>query len=381
MRETRKYARSSVARRAIGVLPTAGHILAACLLAGLPALPLAAEPAKAPVAKAALTVTATAATNEDWSHTLPGNGNVAAWQEAVIGAEVSGYRIAEVKVGVGDSVKKGQVLARIADEMVRSEREEARAAVAEAEAQLADAKANADRARTLREKGFYSPQSSSQFVTAEQTAKARAASAKARLQGAEIRLSKMQIVAPDSGVISARAATVGSLTQPGQELFRLIRGGRLEWRAEVSGDELAKLKPGMPVQVSGTNGQAVKGRVRIVAPTIDPQSRNGFVYVDIDAAAAAAAGLRAGSFVRGVFELGRSPALALPQTAVVLREGFAYVYRIDAANKVIQTKVATGRRSGDRIEITGGLEAGARVVASGAAFLADGDTVKLVEGK
>lgn len=339
-------------------------------------------PAVAPAPKAALTVTAVKATAEDWSQTLAASGNVAAWQEAVIGAEVAGHRIAEVNVAVGDKVKKGQVLARIASEMLQNERDEARAAVAEAEAQLADAKSNAERARSLREKGFYSAQSSSQFTTADLTAQARATAAQARLQGAELRLSKMQIVAPDGGVISARSATVGSLSQPGQELFRLIRGGRLEWRADVSGDDLVKIKPGMRVSVSSVqSAQAVPGLVRVVAPTIDMQTRNGVVYVDIDAGAAAAAGMRVGSFVRGVVELGRSSALTLPQTAVVLREGFAYVYRIDAATKVTQTKVGTGRRAGDRIEVTSGLDADTRVVASGAAFLADGDTVKLVDSK
>lgn len=353
------------------------------LLAATLSLPAASEADKAAAAstapaKAALTVTATMPASEEWSLTLQGNGNIAAWQEAVIGAEIGGYRITGVKVGVGASVKKGQLLASIADEMVKSERDEVRAAVIEVEAQRADARRNAERARTLREKGFYSAQSGNQFDTAEQTAQAREASAKARLQAVELRLAKLQVVAPDNGIISVRTATVGSLTQPGQELFRLIRGGRLEWRAEVSGADMIKLKSGMPVTIVGSTGQEVMGKVRVVAPTIDMQTRNGLVYVDIDPAATAAGGLRAGSFVRGVFDLGRSTSLTLPQSAVVLREGFAYVFRIDAGNKVTQTKIVTGRRSGDRIEIISGLGAGVSVVASGAAFLADGDTVKLV---
>jgi HlyD family secretion protein len=69
----------------------------------------------------------------------------------------------------------------------------------------------------------------------------------------------------------------------------------------------------------------------------------------------------------------------LPQTAVLLRDGFSYVFKLGPNNKVVQAKVTVGRRVGDRIEVTSGVEAAARVVASGGAFLADGDTVKVVD--
>ena len=195
-------------------------------------------------------------------------------------------------------------------------------------------------------------------------------------------MSKASVVAPDKGTISARLATVGSLTQPGQELFRLIRGHRLEWRAEVTAAEIVKLKPGGNAILTGPGGQRLQGKLRIVAPTIDPQTRNGLVYVDLSASAGAE--VRAGMFARGEFELGSRAAMTLPQSAVLLREGFAYVFRIDgdavALSKVTQAKVVTGRRRGDRIEIAGGLQVGQRVVSSGLAFLADGDTVRVVAG-
>jgi multidrug efflux pump subunit AcrA (membrane-fusion protein) len=84
-------------------------------------------------------------------------------------------------------------------------------------------------------------------------------------------------------------------------------------------------------------------------------------------------------FARGEFEVGAGVALTLPQSAVLLRDGFSYVLRVGADSRVAQTKVAVGRRSGDRIEITSGLDAKARVVASGGGFLSDGDTVRVVE--
>lgn len=337
--------------------------------------PKPAAPLKA-AAKPALTVSLTSPRTLDWPQVLPANGSVVAWQEAVIGPEISNYRITEVRAQVGDKVQKGQILARIASDTVASELAEAEAAVAEAQASATEAKGNAERATELRAKGFYSSQLNTQYQTAQHTAAARLAAARARQQAAAVKMSKTNVLAPDDGVISARSATVGSLTQPGQELFRLIRGGRLEWRAEVPSADLASLKPGLAAILVNPNGESVKGTVRAVAPSVDPQTRNGLVYVDLPPTDA----VRAGMFARGEFELGQRPALTLPQTAVVLREGFAYVFQLQGADRVQQTKVVPGRRLGERIEIVSGLAPEARVVDNGAGFLADGDVVKVVDG-
>ena len=363
-----RKARITLALAALGV---AGFFF----FSGTPT-PKPAESAKAAAAKAALTVSLVAPQAQDWPQVLPANGNVVAWQEAIIGPEISNYRIAEVRVQVGDRVKKGQVLARIASDTVASELAEMNAAVAELQSSAQEAKGNASRARELKAQGFYSSQLNTQYQTAEQTASARLAAANARQQAAELKMSKTSVLASDDGVISARSAVVGSLTQPGQELFRLIRGGRLEWRAEVPSADLASVKPGQVATLINPNGETVKGSVRVVAPSVDPQTRNGLVYVDLPATSA----VRAGMFARGEFKLAQRSALTLPQTAVLLREGFAYVFRLEGDSHVAQTKVTLGRRLGERIEILGGLDPQARVVENGAGFLADGDTVKVVAG-
>ncbi|MBI4997697.1 MAG: efflux RND transporter periplasmic adaptor subunit [Rhodocyclales bacterium] len=338
-----------------------------------------AEPAAADSPRPALTVSLLKPRAAEWPRTLAANGNVAAWQEAVIGAEISSYRLKEVLVNVGDRVAKGQVLARIADDNVAADLAQSSAAVAEAEANAAEARFNAERARQWRASGFYSPQQAQQSLTAELAAAARLEAARARKQNDELRLAQTQVRAPDAGISSSRTATVGSLTQPGQELFRLIRGGRLEWRAEVTASELAQLKPGLPATIAGPAGGAVKGRVRMLGPTVDAASRNALIYVDLPESAAAA-GLRAGMFARGEIELGVSPALTLPQSAVVTRDGFSYAFVVAAGgDKVALTKLNVGRRVGERIEILAGLAADAQVVASGAGFLADGDTVRVVD--
>jgi RND family efflux transporter MFP subunit len=361
----------------IGLAVVALAVIVAIFRSGAGGESASADKSSPKAVKAALSVALVSPQTEEWPQMLAANGNVVAWQEAVIGAEIAGYRITDVRAQVGDTVRKGQVLARIDGDTVASELAEAKAAVAELEASTAEAKGNAVRARELREKGFYSSQLNTQYQTAEQTVSARLAAARARLDAARLRMDKTSVVAPDDGVISARTATVGSLTQPGQELFRLIRGGRLEWRAEVTAADLPKVKVGGPAMLTGPAGETVKGKVRTVAPSVDPATRNGLVYVDLPTPSA----VRAGVFARGEFELGRQPALTVPQSAVVLREGFAYVFRLEGEDHVAQTKVALGRRQGERVEILDGLKPEAKIVASGAGFLTDGDVVKVVTGE
>ena len=336
--------------------------------------PPAATAATASAPKAALTVTATQPQRGLLATALSANGNIAPWQEAIVGAESNGSRLAEVRVNVGDSVKRGQVLATFVSDMAQADLAQSKASVAEAEATLADAAANAQRARDLQASGALSAQQINQFLTSERTAQARLDAMRAATQVQQLRLAQTQVLAPDSGVISARSATVGAVVPAGTELFRLIRQGRLEWRAEVVAVELAQIKPGQAVRVTAAGGVVADGKVRMVAPTVDAATRNGIVYVDLPQPGA----IKAGMFARGDFDTGSSSALTLPQSAVLLRDGFSYVFKLGADNKVTQAKVAVGRRVADRIEITGGLDPAARVVASGAGFLADGDTVRVV---
>ena len=371
--------------------------------------PTADRPAAGPApgagvtARPALTVTTTQAQSSALPIKLSANGNIAAWQEASVGTESNGLRMAEVLVNVGDIVQRGQLLARFADDSVQADVEQARAGVAETSAQAGEATANANRVRTLQGTGTFSGQQISQYLAAEQTALARVESAKAVLAAQMLRLKNTQVLAPDAGIISARSATVGAVVPSGTELFRLIRQGRLEWRAEVTAAELGRMLPGTGVTVTAANGAQLKGRVRTVAPTVDPLTRSGLVYVDLppmqtdrDSAAApgrpkkgtapagdsavreaTSVGAKPGMFGRGEFELGESKALTVPQQAVVVRDGFSYVFRLNADQRVSQIKVQLGRRVGERVEVLDGIGTDAVLIASGAGFLNDGDLVKV----
>jgi len=197
---------------------------------------------------------------------------------------------------------------------------------------------------------------------------------KAKIRADEVRLTQTEIKAPANGAISGRLATIGTVVQPGQELFRLILDERLEWRAEIPAADLARVKPGMPATIFTASGAKVPGTIRMIAPTVDPQTRNGLVYVDITEAQDA----KAGMFARGEIALGKSGALTLPQSSVQMRDGFHYVFRLGDDSKVVQTKVTVGRRSGDRIEVTSGIDATQKIVSDGVGFLVDGDTVRVV---
>jgi RND family efflux transporter MFP subunit len=355
-------------------------VVAACAAATLLVSPrsVAADDKKAGPARPALTVTTVRPSAAQLPIKLAANGNVTAWQEAIIGSETGGFRLNEVRVNVGDIVKKGQVLAVFSADSVNADVAQARAALQETRANAAEATANAARARTLQSSGALSAQQISQYMTAEQTANARIAASQATLAAQQLRLKYTQVVAPDSGVISARSATVGSVVGVGTELFRMIRQGRLEWRAEVTASELSRLKPGTTARVKAANGAELSGKVRMIAPTIDPQTRSALVYVDLPATLGANAPFKAGMFASGQFELGSSNAMTVPQQAVVVRDGFSYVFRLNPDQRVSQLKVRAGRRLGDRIEVVDGLKPDALVVVGGAGFLNDGDLVRNV---
>jgi HlyD family secretion protein len=329
----------------------------------------------ASTARPVLTVNLTKPQVSDWPVRLSANGNIVAWQEAIVGAEANGLRLNDVRVNVGDQVKKGQVLATFAADTSRADVALLQATVAEAEAALAEAQANAARARTLQDSGALSAQQINQFLTGEKTAAARLAAAKAQAQSSNLRLGFTRVVAPDDGVISARMATVGSVVGSGQELFRLIRQNRLEWRGEVTASELPKVSAGQKVTITTPSGDTVVGKVRTVAPTIDPQTRNAIAYVDLDKSNLA----KAGMFAKGEFDLAVGKAIHVPQSAVVARDGFTFVMRVEPSNKVTQIKVQTARRNGELIEIKEGIKESDALVASGAAFLTEGDTVRIVE--
>ncbi|HYN76175.1 MAG TPA: efflux RND transporter periplasmic adaptor subunit [Lamprocystis sp. (in: g-proteobacteria)] len=361
-----------------------GTVLALALVsltaAGLLAVPVlvrpvgaASEPPKPPPPRPSLAVNLVSPLTADWPRVIAASGGLFAWQEGVIAAETGGLRVVSVAVDVGDRVHRGQELARLAQETVKAELAQQEAKVAQVRSGLAEARANADRARTVKDRGTLSDQQSTQYLIAEEAAKANLSAAEAARDMERIRLDQTRILAVDDGVISTRSVTLGTVVQPGAELFRLVRQGRVEWRAEVTAGQLAEIVPGQEAVLRLPSGETVTGQVRIAAPTLDANTRYGLVYVDVPTDSPA----RPGMFAQGTIRLGTSAALSLPESAVVQRDGNSFCFEVAPDGRVAQRKVETGRRADGRVEIRSGLSATAQVVASGGAFLNDGDLVRV----
>jgi RND family efflux transporter MFP subunit len=311
---------------------------------------------------AALTVTSASPRAVRWSATLEASGVIAPWQEASIGTQIGGYQLIDVRVNVGDSVKKGQLLAVLDPDLLRADEAQLRATYEQAEA-------NRQRALKLKGSGAISDQDVLQFVTTAKTAAAA-------LDAKRLQLRYTHIVAPDDGAISARTATLGAVMPVGQELFRLIRANRLEWRGELTAVQLAQIKAGQQIELTLPDGSAATAQVRQTAPSLDSQSRLGIVYADLEPGSAA----RAGMYANGRVVLSDTPALIVPAESVVIRDGRSYVVKLadeSVTPKVSLQLVEVGRRAGPDVEIARGLASRDRIVVSGAGFLNDGDIVRI----
>jgi RND family efflux transporter MFP subunit len=311
---------------------------------------------------------------------ISANGSIAPWQEAVISAELGGVQLLEILAQVGDQVKKGQVLAVFDRERVAADVENSRAVLAEAEAMLEESRENARRVRDIIDEGAMSALQAGQYLTAEKTAEARVRAARAHLDIQNLRMKHTRVVANDDGIITRRQAVLGVVTQEGQELFRLIRQNRLEWHAEVTASELFRLRAGSRVEYTVPDVGSSTGQVRMVGPGLDPGSRYGTVYVDLPGAMEQ--GFRPGMYAQGYFLLGSSEGLMLPRSAITLRDGFSYVFRLSETGKGMarleEVKIRLGRSEGELVEVLEGIQADDRVVRSGGAFLSGGDQVRLL---
>lgn len=323
---------------------------------------LSDEPAEEERSSPTMTVTATAPTTVAWPTTISASGPVAAWQEASIGTQIGSYRLIEVRVNVGDHVQKGQILARLDPALLKAEEAQLLASYEEAEA-------NRKRALGLQGSGAISDQDVLQFVTQAKTAAAL-------LAGKRLELRYTNVVAPDDGTISARTATLGAVVPAGQELFRLIRKDRLEWRGELTANQLAPIQKGQEIALELPDGSAATAIVRQTAPSLDEVTRLATVYADIRPGSRA----RAGMFASGSIELGHSPALVVPAEAVIIRDGRSHVLVLagdGSTPRVSLREVATGRRRDTQVEIIRGLSGNERVVVQGAGFLNDRDIVRI----
>lgn len=335
--------------------------------------PSAAAPKAAAVPS--ITVNLVAPQTATFARTIAATGTVSARDELVVGSDATGVRLVQVLVDVGSSVQKGQLLARGDDAQLLAQLAQQNAVIKQAQAELTQAQANLERAERLKDSGVYSFETVQTRRTSAAAAIAKLDLAVAQRRELEIKIAHTRVVAPAAGVISRKLATVGAVVQQGSELFRLIKDGELEWRAELPSHSLERIGAGALARILLDSGERIDAQVRLVAPTIDAATRNGQVYVSLPLGIA----LKAGGHARGEILINNAAALALPESAVLARDGYSFVYTVGADRIAHLTRVDTGARRQGLVEVNG-LPADARVVGSGAGFVKDGDLVRLAPG-
>ncbi|HTR12655.1 MAG TPA: efflux RND transporter periplasmic adaptor subunit [Roseiarcus sp.] len=328
------------------------------------------------------------------------SGTLVPREEAEVGARIDGLSIVEVDAEDGDRVKKGQVLARLdrsqldallaandaainrADAAIA----QAKSNIAQANAQLKWATSDYERAQKL-SGGVMSAASVEQRETAMETAQAQLTAANNGLSVAEadrksrdaerrellIRLSRTDVRAPVSGVVSRRSAKLGAMTSiAGEPLFRIIEDGAIDLEAEAPQQSLARFALGMPAEIRLPGvAEPVSGQVRLISEEVDKASRTGKVRI----ALAEVLRARIGAFASGQVELARRNAVSAP-TAALQRDGDAARLYVVRDGRVEERRVTPGIVEGDKVEIKTGLAEGESVIARAAAFLRPGDVVR-----
>jgi HlyD family secretion protein len=330
--------------------------------------------AEAAASAASMTITTAAVRSEDIVRTVPATGSIYPWQEVIVGAEVGGYRVAAVLVDVGTHVQKGQALVRLSGELLQADLDSRKAALRSAQAAEVNAAAALRRGEQVSTAGALSAADLDRLKAEQVAAQARVETAQVDLHTAELRLRYSTVTAPDSGTITSRTVSVGQIAQAGQEMLRMLRQNRVEWRAEVPESQLSRIKVGQTAQVTAVDGSVLKGKVRAVAPTVQVNNRTGIAYIDITGGSA-----RAGMFARGAIEAGKGPGLLVPIASVVTQDGYSYVFVLGKNNVVERRLVEQAGVHGDSMELASGIAPGDVIAVKGAGFLKDGDTVRVSE--
>jgi HlyD family secretion protein len=290
---------------------------------------------------------------------LAAAGDLVPREEAAVQPEVTGYRVAQVLADVGQYVKKGQVLVRLDPALIEAQ-------IAQAQAQYDQAQDQANRVKGLDNSGVLSEEQIEQR-------RIQARVAAAQLKDLKTRYSKMNVTAPVAGLILAKNVRPGDLSAvSATPWFDMARDGEIELAANMSEQDLARVRPGQSATVTLPSGQVVQGHVRLISPQIDPQTKLGQVRILLPVSS----GVRAGGYGRAVFSDAAGQALAVPEGAIRYDADGASVMTVDANNRVHRVMVETGARGSGLVQLVRGPPAGTRVVANASSLLLEGDLVR-----
>jgi RND family efflux transporter MFP subunit len=357
----------------------------------------AAQPQGAPVPAVSVTRTAEREITEQAVVT----GTLVPREEVLVAPELEGLRITEILVEEGEAVTKGQVLARLATDLLETELARNTASLARAEAGVAQARnqivqaeaaqveaAQAlERTRTLIRGGNATEAQLEQRVSAARAAEGRLAAARdglriteaerqsedAQRREIQVRLARAAIKAPQAGIIARKNAKVGATaTAAGDPLFRIIANGEIELEGEVTETQLVRLREGAPAQIGIDQGRTIEGRVRNISPEVDRATRLGRVRIVLPRDPA----LRIGAFARGTVELARTTGVTVPLSAVLYSAKGAAV-QVVVDGRIEARQVRTGLSADSFIQVEG-VSTGDLVVTRAGSFLRNGDAVRPV---
>ena len=287
------------------------------------------------------------------------SGLLVSREEAAVGSELSGYRVARLYADEGDWVRAGQPLVQLDSTLLRAQVDQQAALTAQAQAEAA-------RVAGLDGEGVLSQE---QIETRRYQAKAQ----EAALKELRTRVSRMTITSPVSGRVLQRGVQPGQIAGGGTTpWFTIARDGLVELDAEVNEADLAGIRAGQSAQVSLPGGQSISGVVRLVSPRVDSNSRLGKVRVRLPVRS----DLRPGGFGRATFGASGAPVVAVPESAIRYEADGLSVMTVDSNNRSHQVAVKIGQKGGGWTQLIQGPPAGSRVVLGGASFVTDGDTIR-----
>ncbi|QNN68674.1 efflux RND transporter periplasmic adaptor subunit [Sphingomonas lutea] len=319
------------------------------------------------------TVTVVVPGRSQVGRTIVASGPLAARRDQPIGIAGGGGKVVRVLVDAGSWVRAGQVLA-IVDRSVQSQQAAQLAAqIDAARANAALAQNNYERALALQSRGFVSKAEIDSKRATRDAANAQVRVAQAQLAATRAEIGRLNVTAPTSGLILSRSIEAGQVVGAGSgALFRLAEGGAMELRAQMSQQDLAFVRVGMPASVTliGSD-QAISGSVWQVAPVIDPQTRLGDVRIAIPYAP----GIRPGGFAEARISGGATTAPLLPQSAVLSDSKGNYVYIVNGKNEIERRSIKIGTVDGNGVTIAEGLSGTEAVVLSAGPFLNPGQKV------
>lgn len=320
------------------------------------------------------TVTVVVPGRSDVARTITASGALAARRDQPIGIAGEGGRVTAVLVDQGSWVRAGQVLAVI-DRSVQSQNASQLAAqVQVARADAALAQNEYDRSASLVGRGFVSKADLDRKKAARDAANARIRVAEANLNAMRAQIGRLNVVAPTAGLILSRNIEVGQVVSPGTGgLFRLAKGGEMEMRAQLPQQDLSLIHVGETASVTPIGSeQSFAGSVWMVAPTIDPQSRQGEARIALSYNPA----IRPGGFAEAKIAAGTTTAPLLPQSAVLSDEDGNYVYIVNSKHEIERRAIKIGNVDDSGVTIAEGLSGQESVVLSAGPFLNPGQKVQ-----